>query len=319
MREPDEGARLQGAEGLTAATIRLRGPGGEPVDLRRTFVSHGVASLPPLSVDEHEPSMTATVTAGRSVRTVRIQPAARGSASVSVLGRREEPSPAVLEAVRRIMRMDEDLSDFYEMTSKDPDLSWVGLGAGRMIRSQTVFEEVVKTVCTTNCTWSATERMVGALVEHLGRKAPGAPAGGPGGRAFPTPAVMADADESFYRDVVRAGYRGTYLRSLADSVASGHVDLQELESDHPAGMDDDEVEQRLLALPGVGPYAAAHVMMMLGRYSRLILDSWTRPKYARVLGRKAVADRSIERRFRPFGRYAGLAFWMFITRDWVDD
>src|SRR3972149_1782826 len=27
--------------------------------------------------------------------------------------------------------------------------------------------------------------------------------------------------------------------------------------------------------PGVGPYAAAHIMMTLGRYHRLILDSWT--------------------------------------------
>ena len=302
-----------------AATIRLRGPGGEPVDLRRTLVSHGVASLSPLSVDEDEPSMTATIAVGGSVRTVRIEPGAKGNASITVLGRHEEPSPAVTEAIRHIMRMDEDLSDFYEMTSKDPDLAWVSLGAGRMIRSQTVFEEVVKTVCTTNCTWSATERMVGALVEHLGRKSPGAPPSGSAGRAFPTPAMMADADEGFYRGVVRAGYRGTYLRSLADSVASGHIDLQELESDHPAGIDDDEVERRLLALPGVGPYAAAHVMMMLGRYSRLILDSWTRPKYAKVVGRKAVPDRSIERRFRPFGRYAGLAFWMLITRDWVDD
>ena len=36
----------------------------------------------------------------------------------------------------------------------------------------------------------------------------------------------------------------------------------------------------LLALPGVGPYAAAQVMMTIGRYHRLILDSWTRPTYA---------------------------------------
>jgi 3-methyladenine DNA glycosylase/8-oxoguanine DNA glycosylase len=77
--------------------------------------------------------------------------------------------------------------------------------------------------------------------------------------------------------------------------------------------------RRLLALPGVGPYAAAHVMLVsLGRYRQLILDSWTRPTYARLTGRKA-ADRSIERRFRSFGDYAGLAFWLFLTRDWVDD
>lgn len=50
----------------------------------------------------------------------------------------------------------------------EPDLAWVVRGAGRMIRSPTVFEDVVKTICTTNCAWSATIRMVSALVEHLG-------------------------------------------------------------------------------------------------------------------------------------------------------
>jgi N-glycosylase/DNA lyase len=60
------------------------------------------------------------------------------------------------------------------------------------------------------------------------------------------------------------------------------------------------------------------MMMLLGRYSRLILDSWTRPKYARLKGRKA-ADNTIERRFRRYRDYAGLAFWLYLTRDWVEE
>jgi hypothetical protein len=32
--------------------IALRGPSGESVDLWRTIVSHGVASLPPAAIDE---------------------------------------------------------------------------------------------------------------------------------------------------------------------------------------------------------------------------------------------------------------------------
>ena len=95
---------------------------------------------------------------------------------------------------------------------------------------------------------------------------------------------MAEAGEDFYRDVARAGYRGAYLRKLADDVASGALDLEELNDPE---LPVDEVEARLLALPGVGPYAAAHVMLTsLGRYSRLVLDSWTRPTYAKLAGRK---------------------------------
>jgi N-glycosylase/DNA lyase len=185
-----------------------------------------------------------------------------------------------------------------------------------MIRGVTVFEDVVKTLCTTNCSWSATRRMVSALVEHLGEKAPGAPETGPLGRTFPTAQAMAGVGESFYRDVVRAGYRGEYLLTLARSTASGGLDLESLDAEE---LSDDEVERRLLALPGIGPYAAAHVMMLLGRYSRLVLDSWTRPTYARISGKQAVRDAEIEARFLHYGPYKGLAFWLYLTRGWVDE
>jgi N-glycosylase/DNA lyase len=100
-------------------------------------------------------------------------------------------------------------------------------------------------------------------------------------------------------------------------VAEGVIELEEL--GNPSNeIPDDEVAMRLLALPGFGPYATAHMMMLLGRHSRLILDSWTRPKYARVKGRTAT-DAQIERRFRRYGRYAGLAFWLYLTRDWVSE
>jgi N-glycosylase/DNA lyase len=183
-----------------------------------------------------------------------------------------------------------------------------------MARGATVFEDVVKTICTTNCTWSSTVRMVGALVENLGE-----PSAGGHGRAFPTPQAMAAAPETFYRDVARAGYRGAYLRALAASVADGSLDLEALATASPADLPDDELEQQLLALPGVGPYAAAHIMMLIGRHSRLILDSWTRPTYARLNGGRKAGDRTIERRFRRYGPYAGLAFWLYLTRDWVKE
>jgi 3-methyladenine DNA glycosylase/8-oxoguanine DNA glycosylase len=156
--------------------------------------------------------------------------------------------------------------------------------------------------------------MVGAIVGELGE-----PSAGGHGRAFPTPAAMAQAPDAFYRDVAKAGYRGAYLRELAASVADGSVDLESLATAVPDELHDDEVELQLLALPGVGPYAAAHIMMLIGRHSRLILDSWTRPTYARLNGGRKAGDRTIERRFRRYGPYAGLAFWLFLTRDWVKE
>jgi N-glycosylase/DNA lyase len=224
---------------------------------------------------------------------------------------------AVLPTIRHMLRLDEDLSPFYEVARGDPELAWAARGAGRLLRSPTVFEDVVKTICTTNCAWSATVRMVSAIVEHLGAPAAGV-SPGPFGRAFPTPEAMAQAGEHFYKDVARAGYRGAYLRSLAAAVADGELDLEAFAAPADA-LPDEELAARLLALPGVGPYATAHMMMLLGRYTPLILDSWTRPKYLKLSGSKRAKDSTIERRFRRYGPYAGLAFWLYLTRDWVDD
>jgi N-glycosylase/DNA lyase len=299
-----------------ASEIELLGAGGEPVDFRRTIASHGVADLPPNRIDEDAWTLELTLPLdGKPPRTVVVSEARKGYASIRMLS--GGAVPARLRAtVAHVLRLDEDLSPFYEAASADPELSWVTTGAGRMIRSPTVFEEVVKTICTTNCAWSATVRMVSALVEHLGE--PGERADGPHGRAFPTPEAMAQAKLGFYKDVVRAGYRGPYLRSLAKSVASGTLDLEALGRASTEELPDDELVARLLALPGVGPYAAAHIMMLIGRYTPLILDSWTRPKYLKVSGAKRAKDTTIERRFRRYGPYAGLAFWLYLTRDWVE-
>jgi N-glycosylase/DNA lyase len=287
--------------------LRLVGAGGEPVDLPRTLASHGVAGLPPQRIDEEAWTVETTLQAGRGAHTVRLSPGRPGHAKVEAAAGSVE---AVLPTIRHMLRLDDDLTPFYALAAGDPELRWATEGAGRMLRSPTVFEDVVKTICTTNCAWSGTVRMASALVDHLGTPAP------EGRRAFPTPAAMADAGETFYREVVRAGYRGPYLRSLATSVASGELDLEALNDPQ---LPEDEVAARLLALPGVGPYAAAHVMTTsLGRYRRLIFDSWTRPTYARLNGRKA-ADRTIERRFRRYGDYAGLAFWLYLTKGWIPE
>jgi 3-methyladenine DNA glycosylase/8-oxoguanine DNA glycosylase len=313
---PISGAFRQTMANVRSAELALRGAGGEPVDLRRTIASHGVADLPPNRIDEVALTLEITLLLDGEPATVRVSPGRNGYAKAQVVAGRAG-APQIRRAAAHLLRLDEDLSPFYAAAAADPELAWVTSGAGRMIRSPTVFEEVVKTICTTNCTWSATIRMVSALVEHLGEPAPGA-TDGPLGHAFPTPEAMARKKSAFYTETVRAGYRGEYLRSLARSVASGKLDLEALGTASADEVPDDEVEARLLALPGVGPYAAAHIMMLLGRYSRLILDSWTRPKYLRVSGAKQAKDRTIERRFRRYGPYAGLAFWLYLTRDWVE-
>jgi len=291
---------------VATLAIPLKGPRGEPIDFARTIVSHGVAELPPNRVDLQGRALETTLPTRRGARTVRIT---QDGKNLRIEG---SDDPKLTKTVAHMFRLDEDLSRFYLLVAEDAQLSWCATGAGRMLRAPTVFEDVVKTICTTNTAWSGTRKMTAALVDNLGVRAPD------GAHAFPTPEAMAEADESFYRDVIRSGYRGPYLMTLATDVAAGRTDLEELNDPE---LPDEEVAARLLALPGVGPYAAAHVMLTsLGRYSRLVLDSWTRPTYAKLAGaRGALKDVTIERRFKRYGDWAGLAFWLYLTRSWVED
>ncbi len=295
-------------------TLPLKGPGGEPIDIRRTLCSHGFVDLAPNVPDDDYRGMTTTLALRGGARTIHFSEASPGTLAIDVVGPR--PSAAaraeIVQAVHAMLALDDDLSAFYALLAGDPALEWASKGAGRLYRSPTAFEEVIKTILTTNCAWSATIRMNNALVQHLGAVAPG------GAHAFPTPQAMADAPLSFYKNVVRAGYRGPYLRSLAKSVVSGEVDLEALRAADRTLLDDEALEKQLRELPGVGPYAAAHIMMLFGRRHRLVLDSATRPRYAKLSGRKA-KDSTIVRKFARYRTDAGLAFWLYITRHWVDE
>lgn len=297
-------------------TVPLRGAGGEPVDLRRTLYSHGFVVLPPHVPDDEHRTMITTVTLPGGARTIRLSGGEPGVLAIDVVGPKPSAATAraIVATVRTMFALDDDLSAFYAKLAGDADLAWAASGAGRLFRSPTAFEDVVKTILTTNCAWSATKRMSRALVDYLG--APDIT--DETRRAFPSAQAMADAPLSFYKNVVRAGYRGPYLRKLAQSVASRSLDLEALRDARRTNLDDSTLEKLLRELPGVGPYAAAHIMMLFGRRHQLVLDSSTRPRYARLRGRKT-KDATIVRRFKRYGDDAGLAFWLYVTRDWMDE
>jgi 3-methyladenine DNA glycosylase/8-oxoguanine DNA glycosylase len=127
------------------ADVPLRGAGGEPVDFARTIASHGVAELPPNRLDLEARVLETTLPAPGGARTVQLSHASGMLRIEGVAGRvgvrtRDE----LAKTVSYMFRLDEDLSRFYEVVRED-ELSWCALGAGRMLRAPTVFEDVVKT------------------------------------------------------------------------------------------------------------------------------------------------------------------------------
>ncbi len=217
----------------------------------------------------------------------------------------------ITSQVRQCLRLDEDLSGFYAITRSKSQFQWISnLRTGRLLRSPTAFEDVVKMICTTNCSWAFTTVMVENLTKKVGRRY------AEGIHAFPTPEELASVSEKFLRKEIRAGYRSPYLLELAEKVANNQLDLESLRS---SPLPTPELYKQVRSIKGVGEYAAGNILKLLGRYDYLGLDSWVRGKFSQLHknGRK-VSDQSIERHYAEFGQWRGLLFWLEMTRDWYE-
>jgi N-glycosylase/DNA lyase len=180
-----------------------------------------------------------------------------------------------------------------------------------MLRSPGVFEDAVKMICTTNCTWGLTTLMVSNLVASAGKGA------GKRGMTFPSPAAVAGLTETFLRKEIKAGYRSPYILALAERVASGKLDI---ESWRTSPLSTAALFDEMQTVKGIGPYAAGNLLKLAGRYDYMGLDSWVRAKYSdlRRSGRR-VKDTTIEKEYEEFGEWRGLFFWLEMTRDWHGD
>jgi len=193
----------------------------------------------------------------------------------------------------------------------ESDFEWIAKeGAGRLLRSPTVFEDLVKMICTTNCSWALTEKMVTALVNELGQQSDD------GRRSFPGPEAMAAQSSDFYRERVRAGYRAPYLKELAGRVASGELDVESwLTNEAPLN----DLIKEMKSVKGVGNYAAENLLKLIGRYDGLALDSWARAQFARAHNDgRAASDKKILRYYSRFDSWRGLVLLCDMTRHWLD-
>ncbi len=270
----------------------------------QTLFGHGWSQLLPFEVEREKLRLSYVFDHSGNPVAARISEADGGKLAIEIAESAANQTTAntIVRAVRHILRLDDDLQEFYQLTKTEKRLSWIANNnAGRLLRSPTVYEDLVKTVGTTNCSWALTKKMTANLAEKLGETAKD------GKRAFPTADKMASVSTKFYRDEIRAGYRAAYFAELAGDVASGKINPESwLDSDLPTV----ELKKEMKRIKGVGDYAAENLLKLVGRYDGFALDSWLRAKfYAKHNGGKICADREIEKFYQSFGDWRGLTIW----------
>jgi 3-methyladenine DNA glycosylase/8-oxoguanine DNA glycosylase len=282
---------------------------------RQTVFSHGWCALPPFSANRETVTLERLLMlSDKTLLHCQVREQAEflrvmySSRATLTKFQRDEAN----RLVRSCLRLDEQFDSFYRYVGVHPQFRWIArAGAGRMLRAPSVFEDAVKMICTTNCSWTLTESMVANLVRKLGDTFD------EGRSAFPTPAQLASVSETFVRKEIRAGYRAPYLIELAERVASGNLDI---ESWRASPLSTADLFRQMQRVKGIGAYAAGNLLKLAGRYDYLGLDSWVRAQYYSLYhhGRR-VSDRTIERRYAAHGEWRGLLFWLEMTKHWFSN
>jgi 3-methyladenine DNA glycosylase/8-oxoguanine DNA glycosylase len=262
--------------------------------------SHGWYGLPPFSYDREAGVLRTFVGKGKAseitfrVRSRKLE--ARGEG----IDRR-----ALRATARRVFSLDLDFAGAQQSLASAPELARaLDRRGGRMLRSPTLFEDAVKILFTTNCSWAATRGMVQRLIALAGAE----------GRAFPSAESVAKFSTATLTRRVRCGYRSRALRLFAKRVASRELDLATWEDPN---FSSEDLREAIVAERGFGPYAAEGLMRILGRHDFFALDSWTRQQYRKLYpGPVSSTDGAIARRYSRFGAHRGLALWLEMTSGW---
>jgi AraC family transcriptional regulator, regulatory protein of adaptative response / DNA-3-methyladenine glycosylase II len=215
--------------------------------------------------------------------------------------------PLVVQRSRQLFDLDADPSAIAGTLGDDPLLrplleAQPGL---RIPGAMDGFEMAVRAILGQQISVAGARTMVARLVARLGD-----PLSEPNGtltHCFPSAAAVAAAD---LQGIGLTGARIVSLRALAGAVARGEIVLDR-------GANRLETSERLLALPGVGPWTAACIALRaLGDPDALpATDLGLRRALERLDGRADPGSiTAIAEAWRPWRGYAVLYLWHSLTR-----
>ncbi len=284
-------------------------PARTPFNFTSVINSHGWHQLAPFSYDEITNTLgyILELSNGRVVE-LKVREAI-DSIKVETDKLDKADQKEVKGVVNWMFGLDMAFSRFYIASRGEPKLARVKQRSlGRVLRSPTIFEDMIKTILTTNTLWTATKNMTRKLVDRFGASLQREMEK----RAFPTPASIAASSPEVLKEAVRVGYRAPAIHQLAVRLATGQLDLESLKTSTLPTL---ELRKELLTINGVGPYAAANLLIILGRHDFIPIDSYALKMVSHEWYKgEPITAKEVEKRFEKWGEFKGLAFWFW---DWA--
>lgn len=193
--------------------------------------------------------------------------------------------------------VDDNVKEFYEVVcQKDPVLKAASKEIyGAHLRTDPyVFESVLGVIVAQNVQFQRIYKMTELLCKSFGESQT---LNGKTYYTFPTPKRLAKAELSQIR-ACKVGYRDKYLKQISEKIVNESINLDDLRKLTNTKV----IKEKLMELPGVGPYTADLVLAIGFRRPTFHLDLFTREAlYTFYFKGKHVPDKTlsdfIERRW----------------------
>jgi 3-methyladenine DNA glycosylase/8-oxoguanine DNA glycosylase len=258
--------------------------------------------------DESPHTKTALVAVGQDTRTRSVLVAIQSSSLVALNINHNHKEQQLTEQIDRMLRLDTSLNDFHELYPEAGER-----GFGRLYRSPTLFEDMVKTITNCNMKWGGTVDMNAKLCKKVGSDG-----------AFPTPEEIQRVGDDFLKEHCRVGYRGKYIWNLADDVVEGRLDLLRDLGSTPRGIchhNREDVQKRLLKISGVGPFAANNILQLMGYFDSHPYDTETVRLWKEDFGASKSATKSevfenARAHYSKYEPYAFTAYWYDLWKNY---
>lgn len=269
-----------------------------PFNLRMTVESHGWCQLAPWHWDGKH--LERTVRIENNKEWVRVQQIYQHQLSV------ESSSPEndkVTGRVSRWLQLDWEPSEFLALCDvNDPAIGqFVRSGGGRFLRGDSFFEDLIKTICTINTTWQQTKVMVASLVTLENG-------------LFPGPNDILAIGPDRLASKCKLGFRARTVTNVTAQLLHDGV----IDQDGSAAGNSSVNYDYLTSLKGIGPYSAAHAMMLLRDFSTLPVDS----EVSAYLRERGLDPKEAQEAFRHWGHYRFLGYKLkrIVDREnWIGD
>ncbi|MBS1869592.1 MAG: DNA-3-methyladenine glycosylase 2 family protein [Actinobacteria bacterium] len=296
------GAPRNGQRGDAATGLALRLRHRAPFDAAGLLAFLGTRAVP--GVEAWDPAAQAyrrVLALPHGPGVALLAPAAAGHVRCELRLSDLRDLAAAVQRCRRLLDLDADPLAVDDALAADPLLApLVQAAPGRRVPGAVDGAELaVRAVLGQQVSVAGARTLAGRLAAALGEPLPAALADEQLTHAFPTAAALAAADPA---ELPLTRARAHALTALSRAVADGSLALD-------PGADRDATRERLLTLPGIGPWTAEYVAMRaLGDPDAFpVTDLGVKKALAR-LGRGAEPDR-----WRPWRAYAVQHLWASLS------